>query len=339
MKRLILLFVISCVLLFSSCNKEQKEVKVAKNIKNKATKKEKVFNTNCYITAEELKKAGFLRLDSFKFYMLKDKDGIDYLLNEGDLILAKFKDGKFVKSYKAPKGQGPGDMIVPKSIFVSEGKINVFDMQKGTLVVFDKELNYLEDIRLNSIENMELSPIKGGFIGIGLYENKYNFVVLDDKFKIKEKFVPLNKIPAGLSDYVFPMSLNKGCIIDENNVSRTFWHYINKECKIDIYDIQSKEKKLSLNWEQDRVVSKKDIIDMKNIYYFHYIQKAGKYYVVQTKLKKGPKSERDILIFDLKGKMIKKIKNFSYDFVRILNNKFLYFIDDDENLICLKLII
>ncbi len=319
LKRLFLIFL--CMNIFISCGKKTKKQGL------------KLINKP-FISSEELEKAELFILPGFKILEKENSNDL-YILSLSDRVLAKFKNGKFIKSYKAPEGQGPGDMIFPRTIFFNgKDSICVHDEFKKRILVFDYELNYIKEYKCSSLDIVRIYPIKEGFLAFvrpKLWENSYCVTQFDNNFNIVDEFVPANK-KLNWVEWSHYILMNNVHFLDQDTLSHSSLRCYYKNCCIDLYHIKSKEKFLSLKWEQDYTPTKKSIKNYKNNYYNIFIgKKYGKYYVVNnhyTKYLRAPK-KKDLLIFDLKGKLVKRDKNYPYRLIWS-NSEKVYFIDEDE---------
>ncbi len=314
-----LFFIFLCVNIFISCGKKTKK----QGLK---------LISKSFISSEDLEKAELFTLSGFKILEKENSNDL-YILGSLDRVLAKFNKGKLIKSYKVPKGQGPGDMIAPRSIFFNgKDSICVHDIRKRKILVFDYELNYIREYKCNNLKfDLErIYPIKEGFLGFGESSSTSCCVAqFDNNFNIIDEFVPANKkLNWAWSDYFL---VNTVRFLNQDTLAHSSARYYYKNCCIDLYHIRSKEKFLSLKWEQDYTPTKKSIEGMKNYYYNFFIGQYGKYYVVNNYSAKyfGAANKKDLLIFDLKGKLVKRDKNYPYRFIWS-NSEKIYFIDEDD---------
>lgn len=81
--------------------------------------------------------------------------GMDAYRNPG--LYAYLRSGKQIMAY-THQGSGPGDLISPSCLKVSDAEISVYDTANKQIIIIDKEGNYLRSI---SIPNMALNAMTG----------------------------------------------------------------------------------------------------------------------------------------------------------------------------------
>ena len=114
--------------------------------------------------------------------------------------------------------------------------------------MFDLDLNYLKEIR---VKNFFLDLAR---TGQGLTARQFTmetedvFAFLDENFNVVETFLKANK-KRPFKKFI-PGQVNHGYFLDQRHVAYTYAKYPYKECKIDIYDLDTRKMVLTLKWEQ-----------------------------------------------------------------------------------------
>jgi len=319
MKRLSLVFLIISLLSFCSQDAEMKNnLDIGKKFKK-------------FITLSTLEKAGFEHLDADSFVILS-RAGSSYILNKKDHLIVKFMGNNPLKMYKE-EGQGPGGMIDPRSMFSYDPEtLSIFDITKASVLLFDLDLNYKREVRVNT-DILKLKDIKDGFVAFGAFGD-YLFARLDKNFKVIETFVKADKTMPFRN--MFPQSLNMGYLLTGNKIAHTAWLFTSKNCKADILDLSTQKNIVSLKWEQSHSPTQKDIDNRTNMYSSNYIGKHGKYYVVHNSFFKNISDQgtNELLIFQENGKLHSK-HDFPFSIIRCYNSSGdtrIYFMDNDEDI-------
>jgi hypothetical protein len=329
MKRLVRqIAVLTLLLVLAQCTPTEKnDIKKGKDLRNLKQK---------FISLSQLEAAGFEHISAADFDLLFDGDHV-YLLNMRDLRVAIYEDGKLLKVYNAPRGQGPQDMLAPKSIFFYDGDtLAIHDYSRQSIIFFDRDLNYKREQKLD-IRFEVMAQTSFGLMATDP-EHKHMFAFLDGQFNVVDTFVEkYDKLP--FKEYFFYESmLNKEFFVGKNIVGHSHRHQINKKCKIDLYNLESRAHTISLHWEQTTKPTKKDFLKKRNLYCSSLTRKLGPYYVVHN-VTIGQLSDRssctyDLLIFDGLGKLIYKADNLPFRILRFqsdCNDTKLYVMEEGDD--------
>lgn len=299
---------------------------------------QKKIKPKVILTSAQLEKLGFEKFEAKFFLMYLLKDGF-ILGNVKDNNIIRYKSPDDIRQYRA-KGEGPAHFLRVLNIFkYDEQTIGVFDNLKNSVLLFDLDLNYMRELRVNPFFQ-RISSLKGDrqFIALGLFKKKV-FALLDQDFKIKEKFIDKNttsRLPQ-----MYSVILNHGYFLNESKFVFTRRYYDEKECHADIYDVDTRKVILTLRWEQDRRPTKQDRLKLENNYYSKYVFEFEDYFVMTNLFVKnlGAIDKYDLIIFNKKGEIKYRDKNFPYYPIEIFNNpkSRLYFITDNEDLAYIEL--
>lgn len=285
------------------------------------------------ITMPDLEKAGFQHFDASNFDLLSVGDNL-YILNSKDRLIVKFVRGKPEKKFKSMKGQAPKEMVVPRSLFLfDQSTIAVYDVTRKYVLFFDLDVNYKGEGRIKS-NFTGLANVSGQLLGFFNYKREHVYAVLDINFNIVSGFVKAHQ-KAPFKNF-YPQLLNMGYFLDDNFVAHTNRIYPNKQCKVDIYDVDSKKLSVSLEWEQPHSMTEQDFTSISNLSFSTYVGRHDEYYVVQNgySKEKSSHSQYSILVFNSTGEL-----QFKGDFPYLImshqkqnNDSRLYFIDENENI-------
>lgn len=99
------------------------------------------------IGSEEKSEEIFFKISDIK----ADKENNIFILDSADNCIKKFtKDGRFVKK-GGRKGEGPGELMSPSSLAIDEnGNIYVNEIIGRRLIIYDNNLNFIKQIKLQS---------------------------------------------------------------------------------------------------------------------------------------------------------------------------------------------
>lgn len=322
MKKLFLLLLTVLLLISYSYSHENKK-------KQKAT-----IEPTVLLTAAQLEKYGFVSLDGEEFLLLFLDEGF-ILSNYKDKLLIRYKSPDDVRQYKE-YGKGPGQFLAPGDMFKYDDQtIGMFDLIKKSVLLFDLDLNYLGEIKVDP-KTARISSLgdSNRFIAFGYFKGKI-FAFLDRDFKIMETFVP--EVTKGPFPGLTPTHLNFGYFLNNSQFAYSLTYFTGKECSADIYDADTKEISLTLKWEQDHLPTKEDKKQLKNRYYRGTIHSHNGYYLVLNAFMRDMYAmpKYDLIIFDQKGKIRFRDKDFPYSpIINIYSTpkSRIYFITEDENL-------
>lgn len=287
-----------------------------------------------FIPLAALERAGFQHFNP-PFYSMVIKGPYFYILNQSDHMIAKFKGSKPLRVYKAAEGQAPKEMINPKSVFFyNQHTIAVFDITKLKVLMFDLDLNYLREEKVTD-KFFSMFGSNKGILAFAYWTQGYVFALIDEEFNEFETFVKANKkIPF---DRFYPPLLNMGFMLNGNLAAHTYRLQPRKQCKLDVYDINTTKRVITLKWEQPFTPSQGSFNARKNMYFTVYAGRHGSFYVIQNQIirRMGSKtSELYLLVFDRTGEL-KRHTRFPHLIMRTQkdnNAPELYFFDDEENL-------
>jgi hypothetical protein len=312
------------VFFLSSCSKAGKTGKDLK-ILHKARQ---------YLSIQELEDAGFKYFRASSFNLLF-KSKYLYLFSKKDYRIVKFEDKKPLKVYQTKRGQAPGEFLNPHGLFFyAHDTLATFDLMKKSLLLFDLELNYLDERRTPAL-GLSLKKSGNGFLAFGNFGDKL-FARMDNDFNVVETFVDVNKkVPF---KNMLPQLYNVGQLLDEQTVAYSTWLYVNKDCKIDIFDINQKKVILSLKWEQPYPpLTEKDFNARRNWYGGGLIKKFKNCYVVENGFTKVVSMNPDILfhllIFKENGELFFQQNKFPYHIIHSNDDSRIFLFDDDRGIL------
>jgi len=288
------------------------------------------------IPAGTLEETGFEHFGEYPFDLAFKGDSL-YILNFRDQLIAKFdtRSMKPLKIFKAAYGQAPQEILTPRSLFLlNDNRVAVLDVRNLKILFFDPDLNYLEELKNKT--DFDKIYCNGQKPPIAMLDYTASDVIafLDSRFEVKDSFIKANKkIPF---DRFYPMLLNMIYFMNNNTAAHTYYIYPSKNCKIDIYDITSRKKTITLSWDQPFTPNQKDVYAVKNLYSCYYVGKHGRYYVVITHIIKNLQSHGtyNLLVFDEKGRLL-LLQESPYRFINYTTDREdprVYFMDDNENI-------
>lgn len=173
-----------------------------------------------------------LRLDtSLIIGRVKDLCIVDttiFILDDMTFSLSSFslKDGRLLKTI-CRKGNGPKEYINPVSISVSENKIYLLDLATNKIIVFGKDLEPLDEVRI-SFTALDFIKAENGFLfyNMGGEKELGKFVYTDLKGNIQNSFIPSTK---DNSDYLCGGKLfvknDENEIYATDPLSNTIYHW------------------------------------------------------------------------------------------------------------------
>jgi hypothetical protein len=160
------------------------------------------------------------------------------------------------------------------------------------------------------------------------------FEFLDQNFNTIETLVKsTTKSPF---DQYYQRWLNEAYFLRGGLGGHSFWRQPWKDCKVDIYDLDKKKLKVSLQWEQSNPPSQSDINNDRNFLFTSFVEKLKSFYVIgnSSTTKFGIPPSTELLVFNEKGKLILRI-DFPYKILRfqkITDDTLIYVMDDDEDI-------
>lgn len=310
-------------LLFTGCKSEKK------NIGFNTTSE---LERSVVIPSAELDKAGVNIKDSLYMSMASiDEDY--YLLCLKENLLLKFdKNGKAQFKYSRA-GQGPGEFMRPAKVFSdSNGNPAVFDIGKKVVLHFDKELNYIKEVKINpNIRNIE--SVGGQIVAFGAFD-EHCFAKLDNDYNFQSTFKEIPK--KAPFDKLHRIFLYSGHFLN-GTLAYSSWGYYEDECVVEITDPASGKPQISLRWINPHTPTQEDINKLRNMYFCYKIGETDKHYVVQTRhtpvLKK--KTWRRVRFFTKDGKPASLV-DIDTDLINAEKGR-LYNINSSEDIVELKL--
>lgn len=323
MKRTYLLFIpVLLILLAVSCSSSRGN-----------RKRQKTIEPKILLTSAQLEKFGFEKIDgpNFKIYLFKD----GFILgNSRDSNIIRYKSPGDIRQYKA-SGQGPGSFLYALNIFkYDEQTVGIHDYRKKCVLLFDSDLNYREEIKVHTGIRW-ISSLNDGkrFIASGFFDGKI-FAFLDKNFEITGTFV--SEVTKPHLPRMAPRLLNKGYFLNEDKIAFTQGYYTEKECRAEIYDVDTKKVCLTLTWEQDHNPTEKDRLNRKNRYFSRYIYDYNGFYLKLNYFAEHLRAPYifDLIIFDKNGKIRYRDKKFPFSLIKICNTpkSGVYFITENDDL-------
>lgn len=287
-----------------------------------------------FISMSTLEKAGFEHFNP-PYYSMVIKGPYFYILNQSDRMVAKFEGIKPLRAFKAAEGQAPKEMINPKSVFFYDrDTVAVFDVTKLKVLMFDLDLNYLREVKVQD-KFFNMYGTNKGVLAFAYWTQGHVFAFIDKDFNETETFVKANqKMPF---DQFYPPLLNNGFLLNGTLAAHTYRLQPRKECKLDVYDINTKKRVITLNWKQPFTPSQSSLNARKNMYFTVYAGKHGNFYVVQNQIIRRLRTktwELYLLVFDQHGELIRHIR-FPHFLMRTQKDDDapeMYFFNDEENI-------
>ncbi len=326
MKKIISMLIMG--LTFLSCSSEEQKTEL-----KKITPLLKRF-----ISIENLEAAGFESFKSLDYNILIIDENF-YVLNSKNSTIAKFKQTKPLRVYKN-FSQGPGGMLTARSLFLYDREtIAVFDVQKLCVLFFDFDLNYKNEIRINPAFSRMRNTGKM-FTASGNFPDNKLFSILDRHFNTLETFVT-HDLSIPFKVRFPPQFFNRCYLVSDRQVAYTYWLYLTKQCKVDIFDIDTRVKITSLKWNQSNTPSQSDVEKNLDSYTSVCVAKGFKYYIVNSKFQKKmwDIGYNDILIFQLDGQLIfrEQVPFSLIESVSSPSDTRLFFFDDEKGILVLDL--
>lgn len=294
-------------------------------IKNRAQK---------FIPVSTLEAAGFEHIAAFDFDLLFGK-GFLYILNMRDRMIAQFEGAELRSVYKAQYGQGPKDMLAPKSMFFYGDKnLAVHDYEKKKIIFFDLNLKYIREVTVSDAF-LTFGNSEQGIVAV-LSFMSHVFGIVNKNFSIAESFVKVNtELPF---QRYRSRWLNEGFFLNTKLAAHTYWLQPKKTCKVDVYDLKNKRHMIRLEWPNRFSPAQKNIDQRKNLLFTVFIAKVGRFFVIQNSIMKtfSPIADFELLVFDDKGALISR-GNFPFKLLRLRKvtddkDMLLYVMDDDEDI-------
>lgn len=286
-----------------------------------------------FMTSEVLEETGFEHFAGVDYFLLlKSKDF--YIFNEKDFMIAKFTGNKPQRIFKTREGQAPKEMINPTSFFLyDKDTIAVFDIAKASILLFDLDLNYIKEFKVDSRFG-RMNRVGENLVAMLTSIKQENvFAILDSNFNIVNTFVIANqKLPF---ERFIPRFMNAGYFPGKNLLAHSYWCFPYKKCHVNIHDLNG-ELVVTLPWEQPFTPNEKTFKEGKGLYGSNYVGKHGSYYAVQCSYSKvlfGPRNY-EFMIFDQEG-TLKYKGDFPYIILETSNRGIdtkIYFMDDDESI-------
>ena len=236
-----------------------------------------------------------------------------YLLAKDELILIKTDlKGKPLYRYQAKRGQGPGDMLTPKSVSFFGNGIAVLDANKSSIIFFTKDLQYEnEKIVPSSIERLSATS-RGDWVAWKKSEKNYA-ALYDKEMNLIRDFgaYDVDKVPY---KGVFRLHTER-VYLTEASVILTSWIYFKPECRLVRADVYDKGDPVQSVWENPENTTENDFLRDRNIYQSIMFVGAGEYIIGHFRDNKILSKDYDdsILIFDKKGKCVFEQRDISFE--------------------------
>lgn len=177
-------------------------------------------------------------------------NGIFLLLTRPTEIVHLSKDFKFINKYNQI-GPGPGELMQPWKMAVSDDNIFVADKEKMSIEIFDTNFNYIQSISLRSLP-----------LSIDVYPNEYIVVSFAElgqsKLEVYDSKLLKSIVLLAETDEALDI-VGKAIFKDNGNVifSRT---YINQIFEIEIFDNITKESRIKIFPERVESTKKMDVL-------------------------------------------------------------------------------
>lgn len=124
-----------------------------------------------------------------------DSQGNLWLLDGRNCNIKKYDEkGRFLKSI-SNKGRGPGELLLPASIFVSKDELYVLDLMLRKLMIFHKNGRYKQSLDMKYSRLIKLSMNKELVVGgvrISGKKKGYCIHLYNKKGKLKRSFFPIS---------------------------------------------------------------------------------------------------------------------------------------------------
>ena len=288
-------------------------------------------------------------------------EGNDLYVVDGSVIkLISMKDFKFITQF-GKKGEGPGEFKYSPQIVVFPDQ--VFVSSRGKVTFFTRNGKLINEKRVQNQIVIGVYRVKGNYFGAKPNFNPkklyaiVNIKVLDSDFNIIKEIYTytfpkgdfkviakgltkkqnLNMLPNYFNtitdgDFIFIGDTNKGFFIEiydhEGNRVNTIKKNIEKLKVSDKYKKKEMDKlKKSKNWDQNK--------KMFNYIFPKYFPAYKKLIVNNNKIYvltyKTDGEKRELIILDFQGDILKKTFVPEEKYYNICNNKFYYFVDNEED--------
>lgn len=287
------------------------------------------------IPAATLESAGFEYLQPLQFDLLLGIDSV-YVMNSKDRIVVRFKGDKPVASYTYPEGKNRRLRFALKSIFFYDSEtIGIYDYGKSFVRLLSLDLEFIREVPVKTTFS-EVTVTQKGLTAF-LFRGQDVFAFLDKDFNVTKSFCPTEKdLPF---EGYYPRLLNQGFFLSPTLAAHTRWAQHEKECNVNVYDLESLERVLTLTWEKKTQWTAEEFEKNLNFYFTIFAAKIGPYYVVQNVFQKGfgMKKRYLLLVFDEKTKIIYD-REFPYQLIRFQKpfgetGTRVYYMDDQGDIV------
>ncbi len=292
-----------------------------------------------FLTVQDLENFGFEHL-AFPHMGIPFFVGDSYFLgNSGDKRMVKIKGNKVVKSYQA-YGQAGGEFMAMGPFFLQDpNTISIHDTVKGSILLFDLDLNYLSEKRMSTSFINQITKITEDRYIASVHNRDFIFYFLDKDFNVLERFLKADrKTPF---KKMFSFMMGTGMILDEKTAAYTILWQTNRDAFVDIYDIHTRKKTLTLKWKSPYPLpTQKDIDQRRNIYFAGGTVKCSEFYFIFNTFAKNISinpnevvSEIELVIFNDKGQLLFQKTKFPFPFVSSNDKKHVFAVDEDCNIL------
>ena len=200
---------------------------------------------------------------NYEFFLIDsvdvDRSGNIYILDfEGGFVGKYDKTGKFIAK-SGRKGNGPGEFMFPKKVFVGNSNVYISDLTLRQLNVFDQNLKFIKTIKLYK-RPYNFCYYKSKIILAIIQHNKNDtFIIFDDKGNKEKEFFSeqpyfLKKLKKDKMFIAWKISYAIPVVdysIDKREIALVFSLYDNHN-KIYLIDFNGKiRKEISLDFKEN----------------------------------------------------------------------------------------
>lgn len=167
---------------------------------------------------------------------------IYYWTEKGDEMYLNFYSlkGKKVRQLKFKVGRGPGQIFSNNATFIQNDKINVLDMQRRTLLIFDMKGHFIDNYEININDFGTVARNKNNLYFSGILKNKIAKIDLKNNKILKTiKYKNADKIKSFRDIIGKKLRMSPLCIDQKNNM--VYRSSYNLPYRIEKYDKKLKK--------------------------------------------------------------------------------------------------